>query len=196
MLSNLGAFKKQCKLLAHCHSSLHQQIDFELPTVKEKLKRDIGSVKELTDIEKEKLNKYIDALPDGSTLCNFDFHPDNIILRDGKEVVIDLMTACVGDCLSDVARTSILLKYSEVPMKSIILRSGIRFMQKRLLHNYLNEYIKITGASIGDILQWELPIAAARLTNGDLRRKRNVYYNLFISIFRIVLFSIEQIIIE
>ena len=174
MLSNLGAFKKQCKLLAHCHSSLYQPIDFELPTVKEKLKRDIGCVKELTDIEKEKLYDYIDTLPDGSDLCHFDFHPDNIILRDDKAVVIDWMTACVGDCLSDIARTCILLKYSEVPTKSFILRNFVRFMQKKLQHNYLNEYIKITGASIGDILQWELPIAAARLTEWrpEVEKKR------------------------
>lgn len=164
MLSNLGSFKKNCKLLAHYHSALHQPIDFELPTIKDKLKRDIRHVKELTEFEKEKLYQYIDRLSDGSTLCHFDFHPDNIILCDGKAVIIDWMTACVGDCLSDVARTCILLKYSEVPIKSFILRRLIRFMQKRLMHNYLKEYIKITGANVEEIFQWELPIAAARLS--------------------------------
>lgn len=164
MLSNLGSFKKYSKRLAHYHCALHKPIDFVLPSVKDKLKNDIGRVDDLTDIEKEKLYQYIDRLPDGSTLCHFDFHPDNIILRDGKAVIIDWMTACIGDHLADVARTNIILKYSEVPIKSFILRNVIHLMQKRLQHNYLKEYIRITGASIDDILPWELPIAAARLS--------------------------------
>lgn len=105
MLSNMGAFKKQCMYLAHYHNSIHQLVDFEQPRVKVKLKSDIRHVKELTDVEKKKLFQYIDTLPDGSVLCHFDFHPDSIILRDGKAVIIDWMTACVSNCLSDVART-------------------------------------------------------------------------------------------
>ena len=164
MLSNLRSFRKEAKQLAHYHCAIQKPVDFALPTVKEKLKRDIKRAEELTEDEKDKLYQYIDTLPEGSSLCHFDFHPDNIILQDGNAVIIDWLTACVGDRLSDVARTSILFEYSQIPEKSFIIRHMIKVMQKRLLRIYLAEYFKITQADRKDLLRWKLPIAAARLS--------------------------------
>ena len=163
ILSKVWTISKQSKLLAHYHYEIQKNVDFKLPTVKDKLKRDIESVNELSVIEKETLFEYIDSLPDGNTLCHFDFHPDNIIIKNGKPIIIDWMTACIGDGVSDVARTSVILKYSEVPMKSAFIKKIFKGIAKKVYYNYLKEYIKISGAHIEDIQKWELPIAAARL---------------------------------
>ncbi|MBE5966165.1 MAG: aminoglycoside phosphotransferase family protein [Lachnospiraceae bacterium] len=163
-LSNRRSFRKEGKQLAHYHNAIQKPVDFALPTVKEKLKRDIKRVEELTGDEKDKLYQYIDTLPEGSVLCHFDFHLDNIILRDGNAVIIDWMIACNGDRLSDVARTCILFEYSEIPTKSLLQRHMIKFMQKRLLRIYLTEYFKITQADRKELHRWKLPIAAARLS--------------------------------
>lgn len=120
-----------------------------------------------------RLLEYIDSLPDGNTLCHFDFHPDNIIINKGKPIIIDWMTACIGDGTSDVARTSIILKYSDVPMKSNFIKKIVRRMKTKIHHNYLEEYMKITGAHIEDIQKWELPIAAARLCEWRPKDEKN-----------------------
>ena len=164
MLTKVWTISKQSKLLAHYHYDIQKNVDFELPTVKDKLKRDIELVKELSVIEKEKLFKYIDSLPDGNTLCHFDFHPDNIIINKGKPIIIDWMTACIGDGISDVARTSVILKYSGVPMKSAFIKKIVKGITKKVYYNYLKEYIKISGVYMEAIQKWELPIAAARLS--------------------------------
>lgn len=187
MVSRIWTLKKQSRELAHLHLSIHKKIDFILPTVKTKLKKDIQRVPELSDVEKEYLYQYIDTLPNGDTLCHFDFHPGNIIIRNGKAVVIDWMTASKGHASSDVARTSVMLKYSDVPLKSSILKKLVRRIKLTVYNEYIKEYLKISETEIKDIEIWEFPIAAARLSEWvpkdekarllDLVRKQMKYTN-------------------
>ena len=163
MLSRLWRINQQTRLLAHYHLAIQKPVNFKLPTVKEKLKQDIENVKQFSDKEKDKIFAYIDDLPDGNTLCHFDFHPGNIIIRDGQPVIIDWMTACSGNALSDVARTGIMLKYSDIPMKSRLIKNLIRRLKSKMYDAYLQEYLKISKTDVNDILKWEFPIAAARL---------------------------------
>lgn len=163
IFAKFWTIKKHAKLFAHYHFEIQKNVDFKLQTVKDKLKHDIGELKQLSKVEKEKLFEYIDSLPNGTTLCHFDFHPDNIIIKNNKPVIIDWMTACIGDGLSDIARTSVILKYSDIPVKSEFVKKILKRTVKKLYINYLKEYIKISGAQFKDIQKWEVPIAAARL---------------------------------
>ena len=117
----------------------------------------------LSNIEKQGIYKYINSLPDGNILCHFDFHPDNIMLSAGKNVVIDSMTACKGDGLSDVARTGIILKFSEIPRVPRFVNMIFSCMKKKLYKDYIKEYLKATRSQIERIEAWEMPIAGARL---------------------------------
>nr|WP_278286432.1 MULTISPECIES: phosphotransferase [Clostridium] len=108
---------------------------------------------------KEKLYKYIDKLANDNILFHGDFHPDNLLIMKDKAVIIDCMTAAKGNPLADVARTSVMLKFGDIPRKSNIEKILINFFRKKL---YL-EYINISKVNINQIRQWELPIAAARL---------------------------------
>lgn len=80
-------------------------------TVKEKLKRDIETVSLLSLEEKQSVNEYLDTLPDGDSICHLDFLPDNIMIFNDQYFVIDWMTGCVGNPLSDVARTALILNH-------------------------------------------------------------------------------------
>lgn len=164
MLRKLWTIKTQSIMLAHYHLSIQKKINFKLPTVKAKLKKDIERVSELTTDEKDFLNEYIDSLPDGNVLCHFDFHPGNIMMKNHKPIIIDWMTASVGDPLADIARTSILLKYSDIPSKSVLLKKSFRWIKQILYRQYINEYLNLTKSSIKDVDIWELPISAARLS--------------------------------
>lgn len=164
MLSKFWSVNSQSKLLAHYHQEIHKEVHFDIPTVKEKLKNDIRVVSKLPQHEKEILYDYLNKLPDGNTLCHFDFHPGNIMINDGNVKIIDWMTACIGDEASDVARTCIMLKYSQGPNETPRSKKKlIKIFQKKLYTNYLSEYLKISTLNIHDIERWECVVAAARL---------------------------------
>lgn len=136
---------------------------YVLPTVKTKLANDIRCTTELSDDEKYKLLRYIKTLPDGNSLCHFDFHPGNIILRENTPIVIDWMTACYGDSCADVARTMLLLKYGEMINVKPEVRLSIKAIQDSVLTCYTKRYLETTGKGRADIEKWMAPVAAARL---------------------------------
>ena len=155
--------KTYSKMLAQYHIAIQRSVNTDLITVKEKLKRDIECVSLLTMNEKNLIYKYLDALPDGNMLCHFDFHPDNIMISSDQYCIIDWMTGCVGDCVSDVARTALILNYAEIPRVPFFINMLAGWFQKSICRRYLREYMNSTGVSISEIRKWELPLAAARL---------------------------------
>jgi len=163
MVSKPWKFGQYSNKLAQCHVNIQKSVDFKLTTVKEKLKRDIDAAPLLSDIEKQRIYLYLDSLPDGSMLCHFDFHPDNIMLSNDRHIIIDWMTACKGDKLSDVARTGVILNFSEIPRVPRLVNLIFRRLKKKVYNDYLKEYLKITNVSVAEIKKWEMPIAAARL---------------------------------
>jgi uncharacterized protein (TIGR02172 family) len=172
MISKPWIFNRYSRMLAQFHINIQKPINFELPTVKEKLKRDIEASSLLSNTEKQKIYQYIKTLPDGNILCHFDFHPDNIMLSDCKNIIIDWMTACKGDGLSDVARTSVILKYSEIPRVPRFVNTIFRCIKKKICKGYLKEYLKMTGVQTEKIKAWEMPIAAARLREWIPQREK------------------------
>lgn len=154
---------KEAHSLAKLHKSIQQKVDFELPKYTDRLKSCISEVNLLSDDLKGKLYKYIDTLPDDNVLCHGDFHPDNILITKDNVIVIDWMTAANGNPLADVARTSVMLKFGDVPGKSHIEKKLIDLLRKKLYSEYIKEYINISKVNINQIKKWELPIAAARL---------------------------------
>ena len=74
------------------------------------------------------------------------------------------MTACKGEPVADAARTFIMLKYSDIPEPNPFKKKLISFFQGRMAASYLKEYLKITGYHMEDLKKWQLPVAAARLS--------------------------------
>lgn len=163
MLEKPWMFTKYAKLLAKYHADIQKPIKSEFPSVKMKLKGDIEAVDLLTETEKQYLYKYLDFLPNGSALCHFDFHPDNVIVSNSNYCIIDWMTACKGDRLSDVARTGVILNFSKIPRVPVVVNFILSIFQKQVFKIYLKEYLRITNAPLESIKKWELPVAAARL---------------------------------
>ncbi|WP_291580579.1 aminoglycoside phosphotransferase family protein [Clostridium sp. UBA6640] len=155
--------KKEAQRLAELHKSIQKKIDFELPKYKVRLMEDISRVNLLSDDIKTKLYKYIEELPDGDMLCHGDLHPDNILITKDEPIIIDWMTATKGNPLADVARTSIMFKFGDIPEKSYIEKKIINFIRKKFYLEYIKRYINISKVDIEQIKRWELPVAAARL---------------------------------
>ena len=64
----------------------------------------------------------------------------NTLKSNNGPVVIDWMTACIGDSNADVARTCILLKYGQVSTQSKIMKKIISSFQGKLYKYYIEEY--------------------------------------------------------
>lgn len=155
---------KYAKKFAELHFKIHKHIDGNMITYKQKLIENIKETGILDHSCKEKLIAYINNLPDGNNLCHGDYHPDNILTVNDKYYIIDWMTATKGDCLCDVARTIIMLKYAVIPDEMPkIQKFVINLFRNILLKEYIKNYIKISSSSIEEISMWKLPIAAGRL---------------------------------
>ena len=155
---------KQAKRLAELHKTIQKNVDFELPSQKERLKESIASTELLIEDMKNKIFEVIEKLPSDSILCHGDFHPDNVLISEEKVMAIDWMTATRGNPLADIARTSVMFKFASLPQeKSYFERKIINFFRGKFYSVYIKHYLEISGASIEQVEQWELPIAAARL---------------------------------
>ena len=164
MLTKAYKIKAYSKLLAQYHSELHKlSVDTNL-RLEEKLSADIDASAGLTEFEKHRIKRYIYQLPKDEALCHLDFHPGNIMLRNGAPVAIDWMTACTGNSNADVARTCLLLQFGELQHANWAVRKLIAVLKKYIGDVYYDEYCRITGKAACDIEQWMLPVAAARLS--------------------------------
>ncbi|MDR3598049.1 aminoglycoside phosphotransferase family protein [Clostridium sp.] len=155
----------EARRLAELHKSIQKDIEIKIPNQKDRLKGDIARTDLLHNEVKDKLYRYIDNLKSDNILCHGDFHPDNILIAKKKVVVIDWMTATKGNPLADIARTSVIFKYAYIPEeKSFIEKKIINSVRNKFYSAYINQYLQISNTSIEEIEKWELPVAAARLT--------------------------------
>lgn len=178
MLSFPWKINDYSRNLAHYHLEIQKPVSDALWSVKEKLRNDLKNAEVLSDEYKEAVLCYLSNLPDGDTLCHFDFHPGNIMIVNQQPYFLDWMTACRGDACADVARTSILLKHGEVLNAPWIVKQLISLVQRHIYKVYIKEYLLISGNQLEAIEQWELPIAAARLREWISEHERQVLLNL------------------
>jgi uncharacterized protein (TIGR02172 family) len=168
----------EARRLAELHKNIQQEIKIEIPDQKNRLKEDISRTELLPNEVKDKLYRYIDTLKGNNILCHGDFHPDNILISKEKEVVIDWMTATKGNPLADIARTSVIFKYAFIPEdKSFVEKKIINNTRNKFYSRYIKHYLQISNNSIEEIEQWELPVAAARLTEWVPENEKQILLN-------------------
>src|SRR5687767_6388770 len=142
--------------LAELHAQLHAvKAPIELPTMREQIAGWIDAAAELPDAEKEQLRKRLAALPDGDALCHGDFHPANILQSSGGPVIIDWSAASRGHPLGDVARTSHLFTFAELPEESPRFIKWLFGITRAALHRtYLKRYFQLRGGSSYELEVW------------------------------------------
>jgi len=152
------------KLLAEVHTEIHKNEVNDLPSQKTSL---INVIQHLDCLTPEQIGivlKLLDKLPEGNTLCHFDFHPDQVLMTDTGPVVIDWATAQQGHPLGDVARTCVILKFGQVPYGSWVMRTIINSWRKFFYQTYIMHYLRLhPGVSKERIDTWMIPVAASRL---------------------------------
>jgi uncharacterized protein (TIGR02172 family) len=164
MMSVPWKINKYSKLLAQLHKDLQKADGSTLPSLKKHLNDSISTSTILNEKQKGKIIEILSALEDGTSLCHYDFHPDQIIITKDGPYIIDWMTAFQGNPLADVARTSIIYNFGYPPNTKDIIKPLIDVLRNQILRNYLNEYLSDKDTEVkGKIKLWTIPVAAARL---------------------------------
>ena len=150
--------------LAELHAEIHRQDGSPFHSLKETLAASIGRAETLPSDLRERVLQQLDRLPDAGALCHFDFHPDQVLLTAHGPVIIDWTTARRGHPLADVARTSILFRFSRVASAGPALRAAVALWRGLFLRTYLAHYLEINPcAARQQIATWMVPVAAGRL---------------------------------
>ena len=154
-------------LLAELQVDMHARTVSKLPLQYQRLKQQVQSLSGLAEEIKVTLLEDLDELQDNKAICHGDLHPENILLTAEEPVIIDWVDATQGSPLVDVARTTLLLRVGDLPPSiNEQRRQKIAEMRHLFYEAYLEHYTHIQSVSPKAIARWELPVAAARLSEG------------------------------
>ena len=150
--------------LAELHSDIHAQSGAGFGSLRASLQADIRDSESLPAETRQEVLERLERLPDGTALCHFDFHPDQVLMTGRGPMIIDWMTAFQGPPLADVARTRVLLTFGEALDTGWLLRRLINLLRRAFRGSYLRRYLELhPEASRAELQAWMLPVAVARL---------------------------------
>ncbi len=153
------------RVLAQLHKDLHAcAAPARLPGVREKIANAVAEVRRTLEDDGARVLAGLLALPDGSAVCHYDFHPDNVLGEGDHLRVIDWSNACSGPPAADVARTLLLLRSPYLPDDfPAALRPVVGGLKHWVAAAYASEYRRLTGIRQAEIDAWLPALAAARL---------------------------------
>lgn len=151
------------RMLAELHASVHQCSVEHLPSQHEQLELWITRA-ELPVTQRALALQRLHALPEGTSICHGDFHPDNVLIDGDDAAIIDWTTACVGNPLADFARTSLIIQLGAPPVGASSWSRMTINVGRALFHRaYSARYRRVRQVSPQEISSWMLPVAVARL---------------------------------
>ena len=109
--------RRQAVALGKFHARLNGiSAPFGLPSVLTVFREAInGPVQEVQKPFVERARAVFERLTDGAGFLHGDFHPGNVMMHQGRQVLIDWPNASAGPPEADVARTLVLWNLAELP---------------------------------------------------------------------------------
>lgn len=149
---------------ADLHAQIHRCVSsLDLPSQREWIGGAIDQSAVLSQTEKEAAGRTLAELPDGSTLCHGDFHPENILCTKRGPIVIDWGAATRGDPLGDIACTSHLIQTASLPpWTPRYMHMLLRYSRLLIHRSYLNRSLHLHSGTRDQIRKWESLLAVAR----------------------------------
>ncbi len=147
--------------LGALHRQLHQKAAGHLPSQREHLIQRIQACR-LPESLRAVLLQHMERLPDGTALCHGDFHPENVLVSAKGPFVVDWPNATRGNPLADIARTTLLILYSEFP-QDLPAREEILRQRQMFYQTYLEHYQSFSSLDMAQLQAWMPIVAAARL---------------------------------
>lgn len=128
-----------------------------LNRIKEKYKRKINEVEDLSDNARYELQVRLDGMKNHTKLCHGDYNPSNIIIKeDGTPYIIDWAHVTQGNASADAARTFLIFSIEG---------------KKELAEKYINLFSEKSGIEKTLIQRWIPIVAAAQRAEGKEEEK-------------------------
>lgn len=146
-------------------SEVHQFSHGGIPTQREFLKKQILSVDYLREDEKKAVINRLDQLPIKNQICHGDPNPNNILMSNGRPVLIDWNDTTNGNPESDLAEFVIMIRFAVLPTdtpQEVI--NSFDSLREEIINIFIEEYTLHTGTSYKEIDPWIVPIAARKLS--------------------------------
>ncbi|MFA9560335.1 phosphotransferase [Evansella sp. AB-rgal1] len=153
-------------ITAHVLSQIHATPISGLPSQRSILKYSIlhgGNY--LSSEEKQYVIDLLDKIPEKFQLCHGDPNPGNIIICDGKPVIIDWMEASIGNPEADIAEYILMLRYAVLPLD--IPETAVRVfhsIREKLVISFMEEFKKRGNLPLTDMDSWMVVVAARKLS--------------------------------
>lgn len=159
--------------LARTHVALHRSAaPAELRQLNAALASYIESAPGVPDELRRRALDTLAGLPQGDRVCHGDYHPGNVIISDGRAVVIDWSNATAGDPLADVARTLMMIRLGEPPPGTpFLVRALLGIGRKVVLWRYRAGYAAAAPIDEERLRRWTLVGAVARFAD-DIENER------------------------
>ena len=123
-----------------------------LKGMKDKLTRQINSLKEVDATTRYELLTRLESMPKHNKVCHGDFNPSNVIVgKNGKMTVVDWAHATQGNASADAAMTYLLFALKDQETADL----------------YLNIFCKKSDTARQYVQQWLPIVAAAQLTKDN-----------------------------
>lgn len=153
------------RLLAALHADLHARAAPDLPSQRAQLHTNILRAKGLLEDRKAVILERLESLPDDRAACHGAFEPGSVVLGSGDPMILGWSDAGRGTPLADVVRTSLLLALATPPLLPDPTQVHAFASVRATFHAaYLQRYGELRPYEETDLLAWELPVAAARLS--------------------------------
>lgn len=165
MRTRLWNLKRYARLLADLHTQIHQVNADTLPPLKPRLEEAIRNEDAISQPIKDGVLEILRKLPDGSALCHFDFHPDQIVMSPSGPVIIDWMAAAQGHPLADVARTLVLVRFGAPLPMNPVMQWVVDAFRSTVYKEYKRAILALHPPADAEKLNlWMLVVAAHRLS--------------------------------
>ena len=158
---------RYARQMAELHAAMHQNtVEVDIPDQRERIKGKISQAECLSDELRARLFAALELMPGGNQLCHGDFHPGNIMVSGRNVIIIDWIDSSLGNPLSDLARTSIIILGAVKGSKnfSFVMRTFVLFFHRV----YLRHYFKLRPGGMKEYKDW-LPIVAGARLNENIK---------------------------
>lgn len=152
---------RYARTLAELHASIHEHTVARLPPQRRRLEEDIHRAKALDEGTRSIVLEILGDLPDGDAACHNDLHPKNVIMSAYGPVIVDCLTASMGNPAADVARSLLVMEAGQEWDST-----RVRELRRHFRTAYLHKYCFLGHIWPEEVHQWRLPITAARLGEG------------------------------
>lgn len=133
-----------------------------LPSQQEMLRGQIARARVSARVKRSAL-AVLDRLPDGTSLCHGDLHPENVICTPQGLHVVDWQKARAGNPSADVARTALILRHGRLDLGRFGPFLPMDAIRRAAAFLYLWRYAQLTGTPVAELRAWRLPLLVSRL---------------------------------